>query len=35
MTIRKEVVGGEAYRQPRLALDAPQKPKQTDMLEGA
>lgn len=34
MTIRKEVIG-EAYRQPRLALDAPQKPKQTDMLEGA
>jgi len=25
----------EAYRQPRLALDVPQKPKQTDMLEGA
>lgn len=25
----------EAYRQPRLALDAPQKLKQADMLEGA
>jgi len=25
----------KAYRQPRLALDVPQKPKQTDMLEGA
>jgi site-specific DNA-methyltransferase (adenine-specific) len=25
----------EAYRQPRLAIDVPQKPFQTDMLGGA
>ena len=25
----------EAYRQPRLAIDVPQKPVQTDMLGGA